>query len=245
MTLIDLLLLNDYKLSRAAIDISSSRWVLRGLVEVGTNFVEVKGLIPAICFWYLWSKPCSNLETRRIKLSSLLIVSVFAIAVGRALATLLPFRLRPLGTAEIMGDSVQTNEFLENWSSMPSDHALLFFALAAGFYQVSRPVGVLLLIHAFFVVGLSRVLGGQHYPSDIIVGAIIGAFLSFCLVPPIARLISRTLSTKPALVAQITRPEIVYPVLFFVTFQFANMFDGVRYFGLLAAKVVSKFALAG
>jgi undecaprenyl-diphosphatase len=58
-------------------------------------------------------------------------------------------------------------------SSMPSNSAAAFFALAAAVWGFNRRAGTAMLavaaIHAFL-----RIYAGVHYPSDIIVGALIG-----------------------------------------------------------------------
>lgn len=57
--------------------------------------------------------------------------------------------------------------------SMPSRHAYSIFAIAAAWLLFCPPVGVALLVVG---VGLAavRVLGGIHYPADVLVGAACG-----------------------------------------------------------------------
>lgn len=47
-----------------------------------------------------------------------------------------------------MGANEQHDRFLDEWSSMPSDHALMFFAMAGCIVMISRPAGIGLFIHA-------------------------------------------------------------------------------------------------
>ena len=56
---------------------------------------------------------------------------------------------------------------------MPSRHAYSIFAIAAAWLLFCPPVGVALLVVG---VGLAavRVLGGIHYPVDVLVGAACG-----------------------------------------------------------------------
>ena len=107
---------------------------------------------------------------------------------------------------------------------MPSDHAVLFFALAVGFFFVNRWAGLAALVHAVFVVSLTRVYLALHYPSDILVGALVGAALSLALIPPLARLLdARGLGQRIE-----ARPYLWYPLMFVVTFEAASMFVTAR-----------------
>ncbi len=62
----------------------------------------------------------------------------------------------------------------EHWSSFPSDHAAVSFALSTAVFRVSRPLGAACMVWSFFGVCLPRVYAGIHYISDIVAGAIIG-----------------------------------------------------------------------
>ncbi len=57
--------------------------------------------------------------------------------------------------------------------SMPSAHAANFFAVAAFFGYFFRRYRVLFFVIAF-IVGLSRISIGVHYPFDVLVGALLG-----------------------------------------------------------------------
>lgn len=59
--------------------------------------------------------------------------------------------------------------------SFPSGHAAAFFALAAPFmFARSYPKTAFIFFFAAFVISLDRVLGGVHWPSDIVAGALVG-----------------------------------------------------------------------
>ncbi|TRZ83485.1 phosphatase PAP2 family protein [bacterium] len=66
----------------------------------------------------------------------------------------------------------------ESSSAFPSGHTALFFALGGTFIHFSAPLGILVFICAF-LVGLSRLISGLHWPIDILGGAIIGTFVGF------------------------------------------------------------------
>lgn len=58
--------------------------------------------------------------------------------------------------------------------SFPSRHAFSAFAIAASWFAASAPVAVVLLVAAV-VLAVYRVLGGVHFPRDVVAGAFIGS----------------------------------------------------------------------
>lgn len=60
-------------------------------------------------------------------------------------------------------------------SSFPSGHAAFYFALSTIVYFYNKKAGILFLF-ASFLISISRVFVGVHWPSDILVGAIVGIF---------------------------------------------------------------------
>ena len=62
--------------------------------------------------------------------------------------------------------------------SFPSDHATVAFALACAIFFVDhRWGGVFLAVAA--IISIARVFVGVHYPSDIVVGALLGFVCAF------------------------------------------------------------------
>ena len=57
--------------------------------------------------------------------------------------------------------------------SMPSRHVFSCAVIAMAFLSVSLPAGIFFLIWSC-VLALVRVLGGVHYPSDVLAGLLIG-----------------------------------------------------------------------
>ncbi|WP_145105484.1 phosphatase PAP2 family protein [Cereibacter sediminicola] len=193
------------------------------IIERNTLF---KGVFSMMLFWGLWFGVQRNAEQTRTRLLATLVVSMFAVFVGRALAVTLPYRPRPIHDPEL-GFLLHTGlsqETLDGWSSMPSDHAVLYFALATGIFLAHRAVGAVALLHATFIICLPRVYFGLHYSLDIIVGAVIGVAMALALVPWLARQFQRF--DVPAYAA--THGGLFYPAVFFVTWQVAAMFGPVR-----------------
>jgi undecaprenyl-diphosphatase len=65
-----------------------------------------------------------------------------------------------------------------NFSSFPSGHATLSFALAFSIFLYDKKIGSLFLLLAFFVA-MGRIFTGVHFPLDILVGGILGIFVSW------------------------------------------------------------------
>jgi len=60
-------------------------------------------------------------------------------------------------------------------ASFPSGHAAFFFALSTLIYFSNKKAGILLL-SASFLIGISRIFCGLHWPTDILGGALVGIF---------------------------------------------------------------------
>lgn len=58
--------------------------------------------------------------------------------------------------------------------SFPSRHTFSAFAIAASWFVTSAPVAAVLLVAAG-VLAVCRVLGGVHFPRDVVAGALIGS----------------------------------------------------------------------
>ncbi len=62
---------------------------------------------------------------------------------------------------------------VDGMASFPSGHAAAFFALATAIFFLSRRFGKWFFILSFLII-IARVFTGLHWPSDILVGAVIG-----------------------------------------------------------------------
>lgn len=198
------------------------------VIYVISDLDIIKGFVAALLFWIVWYYKSPHLQKRRDMLLSLLFVTVISIIVGRILANFLPFRIRPLANPDVMGEAASGSPFLQEWSSLPSDHAVMFFAISTSLFLISKPVGLISFIHAIIVISAPRFLVGIHYISDLIVGGILGILLSFLLMPRIE-------SCIPTIRKLYNPPNIIlYPFLVIATFNFATMFNGIRQFGSIS-----------
>ncbi len=67
--------------------------------------------------------------------------------------------------------------FPENSFAFPSSHATIFMALAVGMFFVHKRAGYFFILFAF-LIGLSRIVSGVHFPADILGGFALGALIA-------------------------------------------------------------------
>lgn len=152
---------------------------------------------------------------------------VLALVVTRVIQNLFPYGPRPAFSAEF--DFVLPGRLSANdWSSFPSDTAALAIAIATAILLISRPLGFLAFFWAIVVVSFRRLYAGYHYPSDLLIGGLIGAACVLLLVKvrpisnPLGRLADWAANRQPAL---------FYTLAFIVTFQVGTYFVDVRQTG--------------
>lgn len=136
----------------------------------------IRGLPFVAPLWYFWVKPDRRRDDYRRLIIQVVVTVMIALAINRAIATLMPFRVRPMydPASGFTPLSIAPALNLEHWSSFPSDTATFFLGLATGAYLLSRRLGVSLWLYAAVVVCLPRIYLGIHYPADIIAGALLG-----------------------------------------------------------------------
>jgi undecaprenyl-diphosphatase len=70
--------------------------------------------------------------------------------------------------------------------SMPSDHSIIAGAITVGLWILSRKFGIIATILAL-LLAFARVYAGVHYPSDTIVGLLVGAAIGIVIVLALRR----------------------------------------------------------
>lgn len=192
----------------------------------------VLGAVPVTILCWAWFRVDQDQVRRRIQVLGTVLGTMIALALGRALQVFLPFRPRPLYNPEL---SLRAPEFLQpnvlnDWSSLPSDTAMMFAALTFGIWAISRPLGIVALLHMLLCVVFTKLYTGLHYPSDLLAGAVIGVSTTWLiLISSLPHQLYRLQS-----VWQERKPELFYSGCFLVAFSIANMFDGVRHLVFVA-----------
>ncbi len=179
-------------------------------------------------YWWSWFKNGENnnknKEPRAIVISGMLACVVSLILI-RLIALVLPFRVRPLVDPTNGLHFPKDNFDWVNWSSFPSDHAILLATLTTCLFFISRLCGWIALLDSTLLVLVPRVYLGIHYPTDILAGAAIGVGVA---------LLANQKDIK-AVVAKITfqfmdkYPALFYTGFFLFMYQVADWFRGVAY----------------
>lgn len=181
------------------------------MVSVSDNEF-VKGLV-LVLFWWVWNTRGPDRQRRREILLATLPSPFLAFFTGRLLAHLLPYRTRPIADAAFhwhVAYGLNVSTVFRTWSSMPSDHAACFAAIAFSLFLASRRIGLLAFAYTAIVIDLPRVYLGLHYPSDILAGSLVGvACTAICVSMPM-----RNRLVSPMLKLQELQPSAFYAAVF-------------------------------
>jgi undecaprenyl-diphosphatase len=190
--------------------------------------------------WLAWFKRDPSQKLRRELVISTLAATVAALLLTKIIRSLLPFRLRPIHDPAVSFTLPYhvTSESLWNWNSFPSDTAAFAFALSVGLLLIWGRWGWLAILYSLVVICLPRVYLGYHYPSDIVVGALIGGLVALTLCQDKIRIaLSRSL-----LLWSNNYPGAFYCAFFLLTYEIAAVFEDARQI-LTAAWKLSRLSL--
>jgi membrane-associated phospholipid phosphatase len=196
------------------------------VVEAVVNAYLPKGVVLVALLWWVWFRheraEGPDGEAVRRHQRELVVIAIasglIALAAGRLLAHYLPFRLRPMYEPTLRAFFPEANvdePVLRTWSSFPSDHAMLWCAVAMGIYA---------LLHAVVLIGLPRIYLGVHYPTDVLAGAALGIGITYVMS---ARAI-RTRIAAPMLAFAQRYPGVFYGAAFVLSFELATQFQELR-----------------
>jgi len=200
---------------------------------------QTNGALVISIFWWYWFRqtdPATAQRTREHLLCTMLAAAV-GLFTARFLAAILPFRMRPRfePALHLVWPATPTSLSLVDWSAFPSDHAVMFSALAVGLCFVSRRVGMAVLLFAILIVSFPRVYFGIHYPTDILAGVALGALAAYCMNGVAVR---RQFASR-ALLWEHRSPQAFYFGLFIISYEFATMFISVRHAAQAAFRMLA------
>jgi len=198
-------------------------WALRFLLTVDL----AKLGIPVLCAVYAWlsTRQDESPTDRSRRVIGSFAGVIVTIAFGRFIQDAMPPRDRPRLTlpAEYFPQSAELPT-LGEWSSLPSDHAVLAAALATAAWAFDRRLGLVAALWAALVVCFPRLYFGFHYLTDLLAGAALGIALTrlvMALPWPQAplRLHDRVLRQAPAVFSLL---------VFLVAYEFITLFATTR-----------------
>jgi membrane-associated phospholipid phosphatase len=198
------------------------------------DLYTVKALPVFLVIWLLWFSDPNAAKYRPAILEGF-IGMLAAGVVSRVIQDCLPQRVRPLhsGDPYFAPPLGVTLDATEHWSSFPSDHAAVFFALSTALWLASKRVGAIFYGWSIFIVCLPRMFAGMHYASDIIAGASIGIVVATVIARPIAVKLAPWVWT-----AEKRSQALFYAGFFALSYQFTTMFDDVRRVGSALEKLL-------
>src|SRR6185312_547459 len=216
----------DTSIIHFLINNAESSPALTSLTTVLVDNALLKGGVVVSILWYLWFRKSDEINVTRQRVIISVISCIIAIFVGRLLARVLPFRSRPLvsHTLEQFYHNKSMADSFDMASSFPSDHAVMFFALATGIFLISKKLGLFAYLYVFFVICFPRVYLGLHYPTDILTGAVVGIITSLVLASP---KLWRPVTER---ILQISDKYTgaFYVLFFLISFEISTLFDSLR-----------------
>ena len=205
---------------------------------VSTYLISSMLLVACIC--YLWFRKAGALRgTERQMIIAEFMGICFAGPVSRVLQLLLRFHPRPFHTPDLhfhVPAIVDPAEF-NLWSSFPSDHAALYYALAFMILLHSRALGIAAMVVSSAAV-LPRVYLGYHWPSDILGGAVVGVL---CVL-------ACRRATPWVVISKVTgweknAPYMFYTAAFLICYQIGTLFEETRRLGTGLKQILGHYGL--
>ena len=233
MTLIEQ---TDRALALAANQFAGRSIVLDRLVHdfIATALPNGGVFVAALCWMWFGTDETGAHTHRRNVVTALLAVIVVAGALW-LLKAFLPFRPRPLNDPDLglrvpFGvDPTSLNEL----SAFPSGHTAFFFALSVPLWMRSRWLGAAATVWASLTICLPLLYRGDHWPSDIVAGAVIGVALMLVL----CRIIGATGLPDRVVRFSATHPPVFYTIAWLFALQIAEMFGDVQAYFRDAARL--------
>ncbi len=202
--------------------------------ETIVNMYLIKGTVLIALLWWIWTRrehATADKSEERLRDREIVVIAIVsglvALLLGRLFAHYLPFRLRPFYEPQLRHlypESTSPETLPRSWSAFPSDHAMLWCAIAAAIFVASRAAGIYALLHTAILIGLPRIYLGLHYPTDVLAGAALGIAIACILnIAPIRKRLA-----APALLLARHRPGLFHALAFVLCFELATQFDEFR-----------------
>lgn len=198
-------------------------------------------LIAAIC-WLWFEADETAIQRQKHNIATALLAVMVVACVAWILKATLPFRPRPLNDPDLglrlpFGvDPTSINAL----GAFPSGHAAFFFALCVPLWIRSRRLGAAAAVWITLVVCLPLLYLGNHWPSDIVAGALVGValMLLFC------RIIGATTLPDRVVRFSATHPQAFYTIAWLCAFEMALLFADIQAYLADAARIANALFLS-
>lgn len=185
----------------------------------------LKGGLFMVFFWWTWLRTKGDVAAHRRYVVLSILGALAIVLAARIMQLSLPFHDRPIFAATnfVMPTGVSPAN-LRHWSSLPSDHAALFFALSLAVWYEVRSLGYLAMIWTFVIICLPRLYLGYHYASDVIAGTVLG----FVMMAACQQYLRNWKLTERIVEWETRHRALFYGVAFFVTYETTILFRDIR-----------------
>lgn len=245
-------------------DLAGRSWVFDNIYGLALSSNMVKAGVIGACFMFAWlsGDDAAKIAVRRKILLITLLSSVFVLATTKPLSKIV-FLPRPFIQSEhsfhLEGDQLvetprleynvpfdeesqksyrelEHGQIVENdMGSFPSDHAGFFITIALGILLAYRRAGLVAVLWTIFVPIGAKVILGQHFPLDILVGAGIGVLILFSMQTILGKWGNRLLD--PVADWSMKNSALSAALLFIVLFEVTSTLDDVRQIGKVGKDV--------
>jgi undecaprenyl-diphosphatase len=217
----------DRALAVAANEFAGRSIILDSLVnDALATALPVGGVFIAALCWFWFETDKSGVHSqRRDVVTALLAITVVAIALW-LLKAVLPFRPQPLNDPSL-GLRVPFGVYptsVSAYSAFPSGHAAFYFAFSVPLWMRSRWLGITAAVWISLTICFPLLYRGDHWPSDIVAGAVIGVALMMLL----CRLVGATGLPDRVVRFSTTHPSAFYAIAWLYALEIAELFGDVQ-----------------
>lgn len=196
----------------------------------------IEGGFLFLFLWWLWFSNGESRSGERIRAIRTAFGIVVALTIARAMQILLPGRPRPVNdlTLSFVVPSELNYKSFEHWSSFPSDHAVIYCAIATAIWFKNRWLGALAFAWSLVFGSLPRLYLGLHYTTDVVGGVLLGAAVAY-----LAQVVRLPVAiTNAVQFLEWRHSQIFYPLAVLFTIELMNLFGDVRSVGWAVANVL-------
>jgi membrane-associated phospholipid phosphatase len=213
-------------------------WFLDRVASQLESNVLFKSAVFVSLYWYFWFREGPDQQERRNSIVAVLVATLAGLIVARLVATIAPFRVRPIYDANVQQHPFSIPIYFNfvDWSAFPSDHAAYLGGLGYGLIRQSRRLTIPIVLYLAFWICLPRMYLGIHYASDIVAGTAIG-IVAVWVALQIEGIRSRI--ARPLLEFMEAKPQVFYTAAFLIMFEMAALFSEIREPALAVLHAVS------